>query len=91
MSNHRLVGMITNDAEEPVAVIECYDNLATVDMHTIDTGDRQIAVVVMAVNAAEAEAIRADIKTRLDAGQSALASQIDALGLRAAVEAWASR
>ena len=45
----------------------------------------------MSVNAAEAEAIRADIKTRLDAGQSALASQMDALGLRAAVEAWASR
>jgi predicted deacylase len=83
--------MMTNDADEPIAHTECYDNLAVVDMHTIDTGDRQVAVVVMSVNAAEAEAIRADIKTRLDAGQPALASQLDALGLRTAVEAWARR
>jgi len=89
--SHHLVEILADDNGGPVAHPENFDPLDAVDMHTIDTGARQVAVIVLAVDAAEAAAIRADIKARVEAGQSALASQLDALGLRAAVDAWAVR
>ena len=89
--SHYLVELLTDDSGDTIAHTECFDNLAVVDLHTIHTGARQVAVVVLAVDAVEAAAIRADVKARVEAGQSALASQLDALGLRAAVDAWAAR
>tara|TARA_R100000808_G_C2130423_1_gene139748 strand:+ start:486 stop:764 length:279 start_codon:yes stop_codon:yes gene_type:complete len=91
MSNHKLVEVLSDESGGLVAHTECYDDLSVVDMHAIDTGDRQVAVFVLSVDAAQAAILRAEIKARVDAGQTALASQLDALGLRTAVDAWAAR
>tara|TARA_R110002073_G_scaffold17505_3_gene65894 strand:+ start:664 stop:942 length:279 start_codon:yes stop_codon:yes gene_type:complete len=91
MSNHQLVEMLSDEGGGLVAHTECYDDLGIIDMHVIDTGDRQVAVFVLSVDAAQAAVLRSEIKVRVDAGQTALASQLDALGLRTAVDTWAGR
>ena len=91
MSDHQLIEILTGDTGGLVAHTECFDVLSPVDMHVIDTGDKQIAVFVLAVDAAEAAILKAAIKARVDAGLTALASQMDDLGLRDAIDSWAVR
>lgn len=89
--SHRLVEVLTGETGDLIAHTECFDDLSTVDMHVINTGDKQVAVFVLAVDAAEAAILKAAIKARVDAGLTALASQMDDLGLRDAVDSWAVR
>lgn len=61
------------------------------DMEVHQVGDRCIIVITAPVTAAECAATVAAVKGRLDAGNGALASHMDDLGMRDALEALAAR
>ena len=76
----------------PVVHIDAWQALQTPLMQSVQAEGLAVYSTTGAVDFAVAETVRADIRSRIDAGSSSpvLKSHLDDLGITAAVEAWAS-
>ena len=75
----------------PVASIQAEGPLLSSDMQTASAGGYDVAMVSTGKTSQQVADVLVDIQTRIADGEATpvLASHLDALGLRAAVEQWA--
>lgn len=96
MSHHeelRVVETAFEDGDGATTVhIEGWAPLATATMQSVPADDLETYMVTSAVSSSTVAATKATIKARIDSGESTpvLKSHLDALGITAAVESWAS-
>ena len=77
----------------PVVHVDGWAPLQTATMQTVSAEGLDTYMITSAVSWEVVGQTRADIKERIDAGSSSpvLKAHLDALGITAAVEAWASQ
>lgn len=79
--------------DNPVVSIQAEGPLLSADMQSASAGGYDVAMVSTGKTSQEVADVLLDIQTRIAEGQATpvLASHLDALGLRDAVEQWARR